>query len=343
MPGKSGTEYRVHERVGAALQISVVIPTFNRGSVLARTLACLEQQTLNAELFEVLVVDDGSSDDTERVVTASAKAARFSLRYFKHENRGPGYTQNRGIGLARAALVLLLADDMWATPQLLEQHVAAHQREPGVNVAILGQVVQSAQLPPTHLHRYWDPFAFHELAGRRELTSLHFWACNISVYRDFLLKNGLFLERGGAANEDMELGFRLGKHGLRVIYEPAALTSHYHIETVHSICRRGYEQGRNFDVLHNVPRAVLMPFCGMFTLRAGGAYAMRATPRAVVRGVFFNLWVVNRFWLPLLEQADRKRLLRFIPGRPVYRAVFGCYCRKGIRDLSRKSFTGCSI
>ena len=317
--------------MSAALQISVVVPTFNRASVLAETLAHLEGQTLSPALFEVIVVDDGSSDGTDRIVGEWAAGARPHVKYDRHDNRGPGYTQNRGINLAAAPLVLLLADDMWANPQLLEQHLAAH-RSDRTNVAILGQVIQSAQLPSTHLHRHWDPFGFHELQGRRELTSLHFWACNLSIHRDFLLKNGLFLERPGAANEDMELGFRLAKRGLRVMYEPAAVTHHYHIESVRSICRRGYEQGRNFDVLDDVPRAVLMPFCGMFTLRAGMAYAVVAAGKAILRAFFFNIWMVNNVWIPLLEHAETNRLARLVSGRRVYRALFGCYCRRGIKD-----------
>lgn len=316
--------------------ISVVIPTFNRCATLEKTLSCLAQQTLHPDRFEVLVIDDGSRDETEAIVARAADGFRFPLRYFKHENRGPGYTQNRGIRLARSPLVLLLPDDMWATPQLLEEHIAGHRTEPADNVAILGQVVESAQLPSTQLHRHWDPFGFKELAGRRELTPLHFWACNLSVHRDFLLAHGLFLERQGAANEDLELGFRLQQHGLRVLYHPAALTHHYHVETIDTACRRAYQQGHNFDTLDSVPVSVLYPFCGLFTLHAGLPYAVTALPRALVRTVLFNYFFVRKVWMPILRHADRSVLARAVARRAVYRAVVGSHCRAGIKAIGRQ-------
>ena len=64
----------------------------------------------------------------------------YALRYLRHENRGPGYTQNRGILEARADLVLIMTDDLWAAPGLLRTHVEAHERHPGTNIAVLGRV-----------------------------------------------------------------------------------------------------------------------------------------------------------------------------------------------------------
>src|SRR5262249_20231385 len=156
------------------------------------TLDRLATQTMSPAAYEVLVVDDGSPDDTGAMVQTRIPDFPCALRYLRHDNRGPGYTQNRGIEAARAPFVLLLADDLWAAPTLLQAHLEAHVRHPGATVAILGQARQSPQLPPTVLHRYWDPFAYYELEGRTELSSLHFFACHISFDRAFLLEHGLF-------------------------------------------------------------------------------------------------------------------------------------------------------
>jgi len=318
-----------------ALRLSVVIPTWNRSEVLATTLERLSAQTLRPEEFEVLVVDDGSTDGTRPTVEALAGAMPYALRYLRHENRGPGYTQNRGILEARADLVLIMTDDLWATPHLLRTHVEAHERDPGANIAVLGRVEQAPELPATVLHRHWDPFSFDELSGRRELTSLHFYASNISFHAGFLRQHGLFRERTGAANEDTELGYRLSRSGLRILHEPRALGHHFHPESLDSICRRAYEQGRNFDLLDEVPRREILPFCGIFTLEAGPAQALRALPKAILRWCLFNAWMVDFAWRPVLELAEGFPPARLFARRGVYRGVFGCYYRRGIRDLRR--------
>ncbi|HYP14991.1 MAG TPA: glycosyltransferase [Bryobacteraceae bacterium] len=320
----------------SALKISVVIPTFNRCEVLATTLARLTDQSLPADQFEVIVVDDGSSDATEQVVRSHAVNAPFSLRYLWHETSGPGQTQNRGIHEAQCDLVLLIANDNWPTRDLLRSHVEAHERIPGPNIAVLGQVQQSDQLPDTVMHRNWDPFEFDKLAGRHELTSLHFWGCNISFSRQFLLDHGLFRDRLGAGNEDTELGYRLSKSGLRIFYEPKALTYHYHEVTIEGACRRAYQEGSNFDVLDPIPRDEIAPMTGIFALDASWPTVLRMLPKEIVRASVFHPWVVNGFWIPVLNLAERFPPARIFASPGAYRGVFGCYYRMGIRHLRRK-------
>jgi glycosyltransferase involved in cell wall biosynthesis len=318
-----------------APQISVVIPTWNRCGVLATTLERLAHQTLPTSQFEVLVVDDGSTDATREVVASHTGRLPYSMRYFHHPNHGPGYTQNRGIREARAERILILADDIWATPRLLERHLQVHDAEPGNNIAVLGQVLQSPELPPTVMHRHWDPFGFFQLKGRRELTALHFWGCNISFHRAFLLEHGLFHERRGAANEDTELGYRLSLRGLRVLYEPSALGYHQHEINIEAACRRAYQEGRNFDVLDTVPKEILLPFIGIFTCGAGIPTTLRTFPKEIVRAALFHPWLVDRFWIPVLNLAEKFAPARVFASSRAYRGVFGCYYRKGIRDLRR--------
>ena len=218
--------------------ISVVIATFNRRDVLAVTLERLASQSVSASDFEVLVVDDGSSDDTSQIAEAMGSSMPYSLRYFRHENRGPGYTENRGIQEARSELVLLMADDIWASPELLEQHLWAHARQPQENIAVLGRVVQAPELPPSNLQKNWDPFRYDRFNGREFVESIYFFACNISVKRKFLLEHGMFEERKAAAHEDVERGYRLGQKGLKIYYQPRALGYHYHVETLSNACLR---------------------------------------------------------------------------------------------------------
>ena len=77
--------------------LSVVVATYNREKVLRRTLDHLADQTLPKDRYEVLVVDDGSPDGTEAMVARFAASSPYPLKYLRHQNRGPGYSENRGI------------------------------------------------------------------------------------------------------------------------------------------------------------------------------------------------------------------------------------------------------
>lgn len=97
--------------------ISVIIPTYNRSSLIARAVQCVLAQTYGR--IETIVVDDGSTDDTEAVL----KAFGSSIRYVRQENAGPGAARNRGIVLAHGELVAFLdSDDSWA-PAKIERQV----------------------------------------------------------------------------------------------------------------------------------------------------------------------------------------------------------------------------
>ena len=76
-------------------RLSVVMATFRRADIIETTIRHLLEQDLDPDDFEVIIVDDGSPDDTRAVVEAAAARTPFALTYLRHDNRGPGYTQNR--------------------------------------------------------------------------------------------------------------------------------------------------------------------------------------------------------------------------------------------------------
>ncbi|MCC7126113.1 MAG: glycosyltransferase family 2 protein [Acidobacteria bacterium] len=320
--------------MAAELKLSVVIATYRRCEVLRETLTRLAAQSLPAERFEVVVVDDGSPDDTPRMVEALRGTLPFALRFLRHENRGPGYTENVGIRAAAHDLVLLMADDIWAHPRMLEEHLATHARYPAVHVGVLGGVSQSPRLPPTVLHRHWDPFQYQRFHHGEELDGVHFMACNISVKRSFLLKHGLFLERHGAAHEDIELGYRLRERGLRLVYNANASAEHHHAETLDGICQRAYERGRNFDLLlGTMPASFALPLYKIMDRAAGWRACLGMLPRELPRAVLFNGLTVPYLWRPLLDAAERHPLARMFASSAAYRGVAGHYLRAGIRTL----------
>jgi glycosyltransferase involved in cell wall biosynthesis len=258
----------------------------------------------------------------------------YELRFFRHENRGPGYTENVGIRAARHPLLLLIADDIWASKNLLAEHVAVHQKYPDINVAVLGGVSQSPDLPPTVLHQYWDPFQYNRFVDGAEIDAVNFLACNVSIKRDFLLAGEMFRERHGAAHEDIELGYRLRQRGMRLIFSKSATAFHQHRETLEGICKRAYERGYNFDMLlGTIPADFALPLYKIATLKAGLTGFIRLLPRELIRVPLFNAITVTYFWMPVLTAAEHNPLARCFASAFAYRGVSGYYMRAGFDKL----------
>src|SRR4051812_41105072 len=106
--------------------ISVVIPTKDRSDALARTLAALESQRVSDEL-EVIVVDNGSSDETVAMVGAHAVNSKLPIKLIVHPEGGPAAARNAGATAASGKILLLLGDDTEpADKGLVEAHAALH-------------------------------------------------------------------------------------------------------------------------------------------------------------------------------------------------------------------------
>ena len=118
--------------------LSVVVATYNRVDTLRVTLERLASQTLSTDKYEVIVVDDGSTDATGDMVSGHIGRYPVLLTYLHHQNGGPGYSENRGIRAAKGPWILLIADDIHPLPDMLQVHYDAHAQHPEANVAVAG-------------------------------------------------------------------------------------------------------------------------------------------------------------------------------------------------------------
>ena len=204
--------------------ISVVIPTYQRAALLERSLESLTEQTLPRDAFEVVVVDDGSSDWTASVCERLAE--ELHLRYFRIENSGISAAKNLGLFASQAPLVLWFDDDDIADPGLLQAHLDAHEADPEENIAVLGYTTWASELEVTPLMEYVTEigkilFSYPNIEDGQTLDYTYFWGGRSSCKRWFLAQHGSF-DQGMPGQEDMELGFRLARHGLKVIYSRSA-------------------------------------------------------------------------------------------------------------------------
>jgi GT2 family glycosyltransferase len=341
-------------------KLTVVMPSLNRAETIGRTLEYLAKQDLDPDAFEVILIEDGNTEATRRAVEAAMPLLPYELTFMQNDgHRGPGYTENRGLRAARAPIVLLLADDVFLQPGALRAHLESHERNPEPQVAVLGQVLQSPELTQSVFLHHWDPFGFRDLGSAEEVPWYMFWACNISVKRDFLLENAMFREHrgraadgrgsGGAAHEDVELGHRLREHGLRILYNRDAWGFHYHVYTLERAIQRYYERGINWGEFYKyvpdpellVQNHVLAPhtlraYVSVFrrpnSLRGSERSLAWQLVRHAIFLVLFNRVTAPLVWKPLMDRAETNPLVAKTMSRPLYRAFLYYHFLRGVRE-----------
>lgn len=207
--------------------LSVVIPTFNRAPILAKCIQALCRQTCAPGQLEILVSDDGSSDDTAAQVARLAAESPLPIRYLHQANAGANRARNQAIATARGSILLLINDDTIAVPGMVLEHLQAHAHHPDDRVAVLGRMTVAPDLPPSRLAPLHLDLAFAGLRDGEVLDWKSFFTCNVSVKKSLLQRGGVFEERI-RYHEDLELALRLSAHGLRIVYRAAALGYHDH-------------------------------------------------------------------------------------------------------------------
>jgi GT2 family glycosyltransferase len=208
------------------LDISVVVPTYNRIETLRYVLPTLLGQDLPADRYEVLVCDSNSNDGTAEYM-AEMRAQHPNLWHVAGAYSGRAMARNAGIAQARGQVVLFNDSDIIASPDLLAQHWRHHEQQR--DIAVVGLEVQVKSLEDyTGKRDHPEKRGSLHPPGRKRLSWLYFLTGNASARRDDLLRVGCFDESfTGYGHEDLELGYRLQKAGVAILYEPRAVNYHW--------------------------------------------------------------------------------------------------------------------
>jgi GT2 family glycosyltransferase len=205
-----------------SLDASIVISTFNRSAALEPTLAALGRQDLPPDRYEVIVVDDGSTDDTREVLEAIE--TRYSLRaiHFDH-NQGVSAGRNAGMRAATGRFLILLSDDLIVSENFVSGHLALHERFP--DAWVVGGFRQLEDLTATPFGRYLDGLESGFDANRLGTpVAENVWemtvptARNLSLPRSDLDRVGLFDEQFRVTCEDQDWAHRASAAGIRYLY-----------------------------------------------------------------------------------------------------------------------------
>jgi glycosyltransferase involved in cell wall biosynthesis len=225
--------------------VSVVVPTYNRSASLGRLLNALDRQTFSD--FEVLVVDDGSSDGT--IGFLRTRISPFSIRLIEQQHAGPAAARNRGVAEAKGKFILFLDDDVVPIPELIERHIMEHASNP--NAVVIGPMSPPGNWPRAIWIR-WEEVQLDKqyramVAGEWACTARQFYTANASVARSRFLDAGGF-DTGFKRAEDVELGYRLSDQQALFVFQPRAEVLHYASRSFESWCRTPYQYGR-YDVV----------------------------------------------------------------------------------------------
>jgi glycosyltransferase involved in cell wall biosynthesis len=208
---------RVYSRAVAKPDVSVVIPTRNRDLLLERLLESLRTQTLGSNRFEVVVVDDGSTDTTKGVLRQAKAWPELDLKVIRRENGGPARARNDGWRAATAPLIAFTDDDCVVTSGWLEALLEAGKSTPGT-------VIQGrTEIHPDELP---DVGPFSRTLEIKEPTPFYA-TCNVLYPRTLLEALGGFDERyPDPGGEDTDLAWRAFEDGAVGAFAPDAVAYH---------------------------------------------------------------------------------------------------------------------
>lgn len=195
--------------------LSVIICTYNRADLLAGSIRTLDKQEgINPGEYEIIVVDDGSTDDTHaRVKNLNMDV---EVRYFHKDWGGRSEARNLGIQNARGDVVLFVDDDILAPPCFLKSHLKEY--ESGMNIVVRGPIVNVAEYK---IIPDFKPKPHH-------FSGAFFCTCNASTWRDTLVRVGGFdTDFKEYGFEDNEIGWRLREAGCKVRFCMSAYIFHY--------------------------------------------------------------------------------------------------------------------
>ena len=233
--------------------ISIIVPTHERADCLRNLLDRLALQDLPPQLFEVIVVDDGSKDPVTSWLAGAAPPFRLDLHW--QNNAGPATARNVAIAEARAPLLLILNDDALPALDVVRRHIIAQSRTESP-MAVLGTFdfdLNACEDPFTDLMQHSNLlFEYGAMTPGKLHGGRFFWTCNLSIPKASIDAVGGFDEEfRHAICEDCELGFRLEDRGVLVLYDPRIRSWHDHDMSLDRYLQRqrrlGFYQKRLYE------------------------------------------------------------------------------------------------
>ena len=198
------------------MRATIQLCTYNRAPLLERVLEACFEQTAGGDAYEVVLVNDGSTDDTPAVIGRAQTRATCPFTVINQVNSGLAKGRNAGIAASRGERIIFIDDDVLPIPSFVEEHLRSHDRFPLAIVRGGAINVESFDKLPVPL---WSI---------RNYSGNFFWTTNVSVPLATIRAIGGFNESFSEYGwEDIDVGLRLRFGGVKAVFNPKALVYHY--------------------------------------------------------------------------------------------------------------------
>jgi glycosyltransferase involved in cell wall biosynthesis len=290
------------------MYISVVIPTYNRLPILQKCLGALERQEFSDDKisgYEVVLVDDGSSDRTLAWI-AEHQVNLPHVKVFQQDHQGAAAARNLGVENATGDTIVFIDSDLVVTKTFLQSHadalVKGERDLKSDRLFTYGAVINT--------NNFKDPTS--EPYKITDFSAAYFATGNVAIARKWLEESGLF-DTGFQLYgwEDLELGVRLKKQGLKLIKCPQAVGYHWHpafnLEQIPSAIEREIQRGKmgvvfydkhpTFDVKMMIQMTILHRL--LWGILSVGGTLNERTLKPIMQ------WLIDRNQPQLAEQVAR--------------------------------------
>jgi glycosyltransferase involved in cell wall biosynthesis len=293
------------------IDISVVVPTFNRKEGLAKCVRSLIRQDYPRDRFEIIIVDDGSKEKLEGFTGLgqdSGNAPLPAIRIFRQENQGPAAARNWGVRLAEGDIVAFIDDDCEAYPDWLTRMVKDHKAHPDL-VAVGGATLTAIQKASVIVGQFLSTCSIEvEMAGKGEL--IFFPTCNVSCKKSLFSRHAFDEKFPLPGGEDLEFFWRIFQAGCRSFWDKNIKVIHYRDPSLSSLARQAYIYGRgNLLVKHLHPSHILLQ-------------ELRTGPFSFWAATIVNVLKIPRFCYLLGKKLTREYSIKSFWKKT---AVTGCF------------------
>lgn len=195
---------------------TIQLCTYNRAALLERVLEACFDQTVPEHSYEVVLVDDGSTDETPSIIERARSRATCAFTVISQSNRGLAGARNAGIAASRGERIIFIDDDVIVLPNFVAEHLRSHAAHP--RAIVRGGAIEVDDLdvlpPPV-----WSI---------KNYSGNFFWTTNVSVPLATILAIGGFNESFAEYGwEDIDVGMRLRAAGVKAVFNRRALVYHF--------------------------------------------------------------------------------------------------------------------
>jgi glycosyltransferase involved in cell wall biosynthesis len=242
------------------MKISIIIPTIGR-----KTLKKVLQSIMDAKGFdktnaEIIVIGDGNFS-RDFILEQNSKH-QFIKFLSTGKTSGASSARNLGIVESTGEIITFIGDDTYVDSLWLQELKKFHTENPRKNIAMLGQINWTDEFKNKSFYKWlnnWAQFSYRSIRLHGAKWH-HFYTSNISIKRELLGDDRFFAGFTGWGFEDSELGYRLYKKKMNLIYNSKCIVYHDHPQTIEKVCNNFQNARKNAEIFEKLhPELKIIP------------------------------------------------------------------------------------